>query len=178
MLCAENAGTILTSNILLPRRAAREGYAAVMFGGMGIFTRTARSVGSTGLLAVGALHLVWASGSPWPAKNSKRLSEAVVGNSNVMPGTVATAGVAAVALGGGLIAGGALGEGCIVVSLRRLMGIGLLARAVVNEQLLMDALGLPTSGKRFRKLDQQYYRPLCAVLGVSLLVSARQRPQE
>lgn len=145
---------------------------------MGIITRTARSVGSTGLLAVGVLHLVWASGSPWPAKNSKRLSEAVVGNSDIMPGVAATVGVAVAALGSGLVAGGALGEGRGAVALRRLMGIGLLARAVVPEPLLMEALGLPVSGKRFRQLDQQYYRPLCAVLGVSLLVSARQRPQE
>ncbi|QIK64248.1 DUF3995 domain-containing protein [Leucobacter viscericola] len=72
---------------------------------MGIVKRTARSVGSTGLLAVGALHLVWASGSAWPAKNPKKLAEAVVGNSNMMPGAGATAGVAAAAIGGGLVAG-------------------------------------------------------------------------
>lgn len=140
---------------------------------MGIVARTARSIGSTGLLAVGALHLVWASGSPWPAKNTKRLSEAVVGSSNIVPGVAATVGVAVAALGSGLVAGGALGEERGAVALRRLMGIGLLARAVVLEPLLMDALGLPVSGKRFKKLDRQYYRPLCAVLGVSLLVGAR-----
>ncbi|QIM18158.1 DUF3995 domain-containing protein [Leucobacter coleopterorum] len=142
---------------------------------MGILRRTARSVGSTGLLSVGALHLVWASGSTWPAKSPQRLAEAVVGNAKAMPGVGPTAGVAAAAIGGGLIAGGALGEGRAVVALRRVMGLGLLARAVVNEELLMDGLGLPASGKRFKKFDQQYYRPLCAVLGIAVLLGSRDR---
>ncbi|QIK64249.1 DUF3995 domain-containing protein [Leucobacter viscericola] len=61
------------------------------------------------------------------------------------------------------------------MALRRVMGLGLLARAVVNEDTLMDGLGLPASGKRFKKLDQQYYRPLCAVLGVAVLLGSRDR---
>ncbi|QIM16332.1 DUF3995 domain-containing protein [Leucobacter insecticola] len=142
---------------------------------MGIVKRTARSVGTTGLLAVGALHLVWASGSSWPAKNGKRLSEAVIGNAKLRPSPEATLGVAAAAIGGGLVAGGALGEGRGVVALRRLMGFGLIARAVVSEELLMEALGLPESGQRFRQLNRQYYRPLCAVLGVAVLLGARDR---
>lgn len=145
---------------------------------MGIVKRTARSVGSTGLLTVGALHAVWASGSSWPAKNSKKLSEAVVGSSYGLPGENAAAGVAAAAIGGGLIAGGAFGEGRGIVALRRLIGLGLLARGVVSEDTANDLLGLPQSGKRFRELDQRYYRPICAVLGVAVLLGARQSERE
>lgn len=127
---------------------------------------------------MGVLHAVWASGSSWPARNKKRLAEAVVGNSKAMPGVGATAGVAAAAIGGGIVVGGAFGEGCGVVALRRVMGLGLLARAVVDEERLMDGLGLPQSGKRFSELDQRYYRPLCVVLGIAVLLGARDRKHE
>jgi len=34
---------------------------------------------ATGLAAVGALHVVWATGSPWPLPDKRQLTEAVSG---------------------------------------------------------------------------------------------------
>jgi hypothetical protein len=34
-------------------------------------------------------------------------------------------------------------------------------------------LGLPAPGKRFRELDQRYYRPLFGVLGLAILLGAK-----
>lgn len=136
--------------------------------------RTARGIGSTGLLAVGALHGVWASGSSWPAKNSKQLAQAVVGDSKGMPEPNVSAGIAAAAVSSGLIAGGAFGEGRLVVALRRLMGLGLIASAVVSDETVLEAIGYSPKGKRSKELNQRYYRPVLAVLGVAVLLGARQ----
>lgn len=135
--------------------------------------RLSRLVGWAGLTAAGALHAIWASGSPWPAKNSKRLSRAVVGNSKEMPTPRATWIVAGAAFFGGAVAAGGLGEGRAAVGLRRLMGIGLLARAAAGGDTALKALGLPPAGKRFRELDRRYYRPLFAVIGLAIFTSAK-----
>ncbi|PRI11642.1 DUF3995 domain-containing protein [Leucobacter massiliensis] len=136
-------------------------------------TGIARLVGWAGLTGAGVLHAIWASGSSWPEKNSKRLSKAVVGSAKGLPDADATWGVAAAAVAGGAIAAGGLGEGRAVVGLRRLMGLGLLTRAAVGGDAALAALGLPEPGKRFRELDRRWYRPLFGVLGIALLIGAK-----
>ncbi|GAA1784300.1 DUF3995 domain-containing protein [Leucobacter iarius] len=135
----------------------------------------ARLIAWTGLTAVGALHLAWASGSPWPAKNRKRLAESVVGNAAALPEPTATAVVGATALVGGAIAGGALGESGVAVAVRRTGGAVLLARAAFGGDAALAVLGLPPAGKRFRELDRRFYRPLCGVLGAAMIIAARRR---
>lgn len=135
----------------------------------------ARLTAWAGLTAVGALHLAWAAGSPWPEKNRKRLAESVVGNSNALPDTGATAAVGAAAIVAGAVAGGALGDGRAVVAVRRIGGLVFIARAVFGGDAALKALGLPPAGKRFAELDQRIYRPLCGVLGVAMLIGARKR---
>lgn len=135
----------------------------------------ARLIAWTGLTAVGALHLAWASGSPWPARNRKRLAESVVGNAAALPEPTATAVVGATALVGGAIAGGALGESGVAVAVRRTGGAVLLARAVFGGDAALAVLGLPPAGKRFRELDRRFYRPLCGVLGAAMIIGARRR---
>lgn len=136
-------------------------------------TRGARLVGWAGLSAAGVLHAIWASGSAWPATNSKQLAEAVVGNSGTMPDKRATSAVAGAALFGGAVAAGVLGEGRVATGLRRLMGGALLARAVLGGSAALAVLGLPPAGERFRTLDRRYYRPLFCVLGTALVVGAK-----
>ncbi|MBL3687386.1 DUF3995 domain-containing protein [Leucobacter zeae] len=142
---------------------------------MSALTGIARFVGWAGLTSVGALHLVWASGSPWPERSRKRLAEAVVGSSKGMPDPGATALVGGAALVTGAIAGGAWGEGRAAVGVRRLVGAALLARAALGGDAALTALGLPAAGRRFRHLDRSIYRPLCTVLGLAVLVGARSR---
>ena len=143
---------------------------------MSAITRTARLVSWAGLTAAGALHAIWASGSTWPEKNAKRLAEATVGSSQAAPSDGATWAVSGLALTGGAIAAGGLGEGKFVVGLRRLAGVALIARAAVGGDAVLDALGLPEPGRRFRELDRRYYRPAFGVLGAALLIGARKKP--
>lgn len=133
----------------------------------------ARLVAWSGLTAAGALHLIWASGSSWPAKNRKQLGEAVVGSAKAMPAALPTGIVGAAALAGGAIAAGALGEGARATGFRRLMGIGLIARAALGGEAALTALGLPPAGERFRELDSRYYRPLFGAIGAAVLIGAR-----
>lgn len=139
---------------------------------MSVLRGAARLVAWGGLTAVGVLHLAWASGSTWPERNRKRLGEAVVGSSREFPSQASTAAVGGVAVAAGAVAGGALGNGRAVVTLRRLIGAVLLARAVVGGEAAAAALGLPPVGRRFRRLDREVYRPLCATLGVAAIVGA------
>ncbi|WP_449283198.1 DUF3995 domain-containing protein [Leucobacter sp.] len=138
-------------------------------------TRIARLIGWAGLTAAGALHAIWASGSPWPEKNARRLSEAVAGSAKAAPSPAATWVVAGAALTGGAVVAGGLGEGRAAVGLRRLIGLGLLARAAAGGDAALAVLGLPPAGKRFRELDRTCYRPLFGVLGLAVLLGARKK---
>lgn len=135
--------------------------------------RFARIVGWAGLTAAGALHAVWASGSPWPAKDVEQLGEAVVGNAEAMPDARATWVVAAAAVCGGAIAAGGLGEGRVAVGLRRLIGLGMCVRAALGGGPALKVLGLPPAGEEFRELDRRYYRPLFGVIGWAIFASAK-----
>lgn len=140
---------------------------------MTFLTPLARLVASTGLLAVAGIHAVWASGNPWPEKNQRRLSEAVIGNSEFVPGVGATVSVVAGAAVGGIVVGGAFGNGPAVVATRRMIGLALLARGVLGGKSALIAMGLPEGGKRFQELDERLYRPLCITLGIATLIGAR-----
>ncbi len=133
----------------------------------------ARLIVWAGLTAASALHAIWASGSAWPAKNSKQLAEAVVGNANVVPDKRATWVVSGAALVGGAVAAGGLGEGRTAIGIRRLIGGGLLARAVFGGNAALSILGLPPAGQRFQDLDRRWYRPLFGVLGLAALIGAK-----
>lgn len=138
---------------------------------------TSRYVASSGLFVLGLLHVVWAAGSSWPAKDRKELALAVVGSKRV-PDARATLVVAGGAFAGSKLVWGVVGESGFVVFLRRLLGLGLLARAALGGEVAAAAIGLPAPGKRFTALDRQVYRPLCAVLGLAVLLgSGRRRPR-
>lgn len=135
----------------------------------------ARAVAAVGLVGVGVLHFVWASGSSWPARSGPELADAVVG-SNAPPAAGPTVVVAVGATAAGLVAGGVLGDRPIAVLGRRATAAVLIARALAGGIVACRALGLPEPSARFRSLDARVYRPLCAVLGVAALLGAR-RPR-
>lgn len=137
----------------------------------------ARAVSAVGLAGVSALHLVWASGSPWPARDDKRLAEAVIGSHGAMPGVAPTLVVSLGTAGAALVASGAVGRGSAQRLALRSAGAVLLARAVLGGGVALSAMGLPPAGATFRRLDRRIYRPLTAVLGVALwLASFEVRP--
>lgn len=142
---------------------------------MSVLVRGARLVSGVGLGAVSALHGLWAAGSHWPARDRFSLAEAVVGNADALPSGRATATVAGVAVAGAAITAGALGNGRGVVRLRRLIGIALITRAAVGGDVALAALGLPPAKSQFISLDNRFYRPLCAVLGLAAMVGSRRR---
>ncbi|WP_125099101.1 DUF3995 domain-containing protein [Leucobacter chromiireducens] len=143
---------------------------------MSAFRRLSRVVSGVGLGVVAALHAAWASGSSWPARNRKELTELVVGNRRAMPSPRATATVAGVAGVAAVATAGAFGEGKAVVRGRRLVGLALLGRAALGGDVALALLDLPPAGKKFQRLDARWYRPLCAVLGLAVLCGARRRP--
>lgn len=133
-----------------------------------------RVVAAVGLVSVGVLHGIWASGSSWPAKSRAELADATVGSASAPPAPIATAVVAAMATAAGIVAGGALGDRPIAVLARRATGLALLTRAAAGGVVVAcRALGLPEPGDRFRAFDARFYRPLCLVLGITALVGAR-----
>ncbi|MDA3148026.1 DUF3995 domain-containing protein [Leucobacter sp. UCMA 4100] len=142
---------------------------------MSVITSTARFISWAGLTAAGAVHAVWATGSSWPAKNAKKLGSATVGSTKATPSPGATAAVAGAALSAGAIAAGGLGEGRTAVGLRRLMGLGMIARAVAGGDATLRALGLAKPNATFTELDRRYYRPLFGALGVALLLGAKKK---
>ena len=128
-----------------------------------------------GLTGVGVLHLAWASGSTWPERNRKRLGAAVIGSGRGLPAAATTATVGGLAIAGGAIVGGALGERGLAVCARRGVAAMLLTRAVIGGDGALQLLGRAPGGKRFAELDRTIYRPLCAVLGLAALLGARRR---
>ena len=102
-----------------------------------------------GLLGLSVLHGIWVSGSPWPAKDSKQLAEAVVGQTVEMPAAAPTAVVAIGAAGAGVLASGALGNGRIQRAGLRAMGLGMLLRAVFGGGVALALLSLPPAGGTF-----------------------------
>lgn len=49
----------------------------------------------------------------------------------------------------------------------------MLMRALFGGNAAIAAMGLPPAGRTFRQLDSHLYRPLTALLGVSLWLSLR-----
>ena len=136
--------------------------------------RGARAAGVAvpGVLAgLGALHAVWAAGSPWPAASRDALAEAVLSTGERMPPDSATWAVA-----GLLVAGAAVVRGAARSSapprLRALtLAVGGLfaARAVVY--LPADlAGGFATT---YQRMDAAVYAPLCLGVAAGALAVAR-----
>ena len=129
----------------------------------------AAATATLGLAGVSALHLVWASGSHWPARSERALADAVAGSRRMPPPAAsAVVGVGAAVAAAWVPAArgrlGALGTG--------LIGAGLLARGVAGGVVAARALGMPETSRRFRRLDERWYRPLCLVLGTAAMSTA------
>ncbi|MFB7844305.1 DUF3995 domain-containing protein [Microbacterium sp. NPDC056052] len=126
-----------------------------------------RAVGAVGLAAVGVLHLVWAAGSPWPARDEAALADAVVGSAHT-PSVGPTVGVAVLALGGAAVVGGVGGASPIARLIRAGAAGALLARGIAGGVAATKLLRLPDPSARFRRLDRVVYRPVCLTLGAAV----------
>jgi hypothetical protein len=125
------------------------------------------------LLALAALHLVWAAGSPWPARSAAELHALVVGGPprSEMPPPWASVGVAIVL---SLFAVGALAVRDLVpapapdlVRVLTWVAAGILAARGVGgffEPLLRPA----ATSQPFARWNRRLYSPLCVVLAAAL----------
>jgi uncharacterized protein DUF3995 len=129
---------------------------------MRLSTRTA----ATGLAAIGALHVVWATGSSWPMRDRRLLTDAVVGSDGDRPPPPAACLTVAALLG----TASALVDGRprTLPAVSRLGSAGVVAvlttRGVLGLAGRTDIVSPGSLSERFRRLDRRYYSPLCLTL--------------
>lgn len=128
-----------------------------------------RFCAALGLIGAGAMHALWATGSAWPARDRKRLADAMVGSPN-MPPAAACLVVAAGLSAAGVLVAGAGGDRRAAVRARTATGLALIARGVAGGAVAGKLLRLPSPSARFRSLDSRFYRPGCCALGAATLV--------
>ena len=127
------------------------------------------------LSGLAGLHVLWATGSPWPLKDRAAFTEAVVGRGEFPPPAACLAGAGLLATGAWLVAGhprrwpalqraGAAGvTGVLAVR----AGLGLAGRT--------DLLAPGSMSARYRRLDRRLYGPLCLTLAALSAPATRAR---
>ena len=125
-----------------------------------------RRLSAAGLLGIAALHVNWATGSPWPLPDRDRLAEQVVGRSGgEVPGPAACLAVAGLlTAAAGFVTGrprrapalSRLGAGGVVTVLGLRGGLGLAGRT--------DVMSPGSVSAEFRERDRRVYSPLALVL--------------
>ena len=128
-----------------------------------------RWVTAAALSVVGGLHLSWATGSHFPARDELALARRVTG-ADVMPPRAASA-VVGVGLGlvGVLATRPTAYAPTLTTHTRRAAGMALLARALAPTGLLLKGLRLPKPAPEFVRFNGIAYRPLCLALAAGLL---------
>jgi hypothetical protein len=121
---------------------------------------------AAGLLAIAGLHVVWATGSAWPMRDRRLLTDAVVGSDADEPPSAAACLAVAALLGtaAALVEGRPralprlrrLGAGAVVAVLGTRGALGLGGRT--------DVLSRGSVSERFRRMDRRVYSPLCLSL--------------
>ena len=139
-------------------------------------TRTPISISgaatASGLLAAGALHVVWATGSTFPFGTREALNDTVIGR-QVAPGPAECLAVAALlTTAAGAVVGAGRGHGPSRVAASG-VGAVLAVRAALGFAG-RTALAVPGSDSpRFTRMDRRVYAPICALLAAGAAASAR-----
>lgn len=130
-------------------------------------TRTA----SAALLAIGGLHVLWATGSRWPLPDRDQFAETIAGRpAGKAPGPAACLAVAGLlTTAAALVAGrprqvpalSRIGSAGVVTVLGTRGALGLAGRT--------DLVSPGSTSKRFRELDRRIYAPLC--VGIAALAA-------
>lgn len=132
----------------------------------------ARLFSVLGLGLIGGLHLLWATGSTWPATDERELADAVAGTRR-MPPPGACGAVGGLLIGAATIV--ATPRGGFASIVRFGTASALAARAAAGGEIATEVLGMPRPSTRFIDLDRRLYVPLCAVLAVCVALSGRGR---
>ncbi len=129
-------------------------------------TKLPTRAASSGLLAIGALHVLWATGSPWPLSSRQELSDAVAGRDDSEPPSPA----ACLAVTGLLTTAATFvaGRPHRIPWLSRIGSAGVVAvltgRGALGLAGRTDILSPGSVSERFRRLDRRCYSPLCLAL--------------
>jgi Protein of unknown function (DUF3995) len=134
-------------------------------------SKVAPRTAATGLLGVGALHVVWGTGSSWPMGDNQQLIDAVVGTDNAEPPSPAACHAVAGLLttAAALVDGhprsapalSRIGSAGVVAVLATRGGLGLAGRT--------DLVSPGSTSERFRRLDRRVYSPFCLALAAPAL---------
>lgn len=132
------------------------------------------------LAGVGVLHVLWSTGSTWPAPSRAALADSVIGSGTLPPASACLAvgvglGAAALATADRTRPVGARGALPFAVSdlTVRTTAAGLLARAAMG--LGTSALGLGGTPS-YRRWDVSVYTPLCLGLAAALAATVSRTP--
>lgn len=137
----------------------------------------ATKTSSSALLGIGALHVLWATGSSWPLPTHAELADTVAGRTS----TTAPRAIDCLAVAGLLTAAaafvsgrprraprfGRLGAAGVVATLGVRGGFGLAGRT--------DMLVPGSSSEHFRRMDRQFYSPLCLSIAALALPAVAKR---
>jgi Protein of unknown function (DUF3995) len=133
--------------------------------------RVAARTAAIGLLGVGALRLIWATGSSWPMGDNQQLTDAVVGTDNAEPPSAA----ACLAVAGPLTTATALVDGHprSAPALSRMGSAGVVAVLATRGGLGLagrtDLVSPGSTSEGFRRLDRRVYYPFCLALAALAL---------
>lgn len=136
--------------------------------------RAAGDIAAVGLAGAAAVHLLWASGSSWPAKDYDDLANLVVGR-GPFPSRPLTAVVAGLLMTASTIAVAANrpapAQSWVVRIGPKIVAATLLVRGVVG--LAVSARGVGQASEQFRQWDLRLYSPLCIALGACVAIGGR-----
>jgi hypothetical protein len=128
---------------------------------------------SAALAALAGLHLLWATGSPWPLPDRAAFADAVMGH-DALPSPAACVRVAAALATGSAFVAGRPRSACRA---QRAGAVGvvsaLLVRGVLGIAGRTDLVSPGSSSPRFRALDRKLYSPLCLTIAALAAPAAR-----
>lgn len=138
---------------------------------------TAPRLSAAGLAAIAGLHCVWATGSPWPLRSRRALTEQVVGRSSQPPSPSACLAVAALlAVAAGLLDGHPRSR----PEISRVGSAGVIAvlglRGVLGLAGRTDLVSPGSTSSAFRSRDRWVYGPTCLALAALATPAVLSRP--
>ena len=118
--------------------------------------------GATLIAAAAGVHVLWGTGSAWPARDRRELAEVVVGTEE-FPGSAACFAVATLLVGAaGVVAAGP--GGAVRRTARRGITTAFALRGVTGVTGLTSVMTPWTPSERFVEADRRFYGPLCLVI--------------
>ena len=137
---------------------------------VGLTVSPARLVAAGTLAALAALHAAWATGSPWPARDRRRLAQLVAGTEQ-MPGRAQCTAVACALVTSSALVAGLGGERSIARLARGVVCGAFLVRGGAGLTGSTQHLVSWTPGPEFVRRDRRWYGPLCLGIGVAVATS-------